>query len=71
MDNEDTLWEIIQHSDMSSVRKEALLLKFRDGLSIKAIMNELTISESAAKMRIDRGKKDLKKTLTALMEENH
>jgi DNA-directed RNA polymerase specialized sigma24 family protein len=56
------LWATIEESSMVNNSKEALLLKFRDGLSIRDIAERLDISESAIKMRILRGKKYLKKS---------
>ena len=46
--------------------KMILLMKYQDGISIKDIMDQLNISESAVKMRLSRARKRVKSIIVEL-----
>ena len=68
-DNEDELLEMrapklkFALDQVSPEEKMLLLMKYQDDISIKEIMENLNISESAVKMRLSRARKRVKKII--------
>ncbi len=48
---------------LSPDKSEPLLMRYRDGMSYKAISEEMNISESALKVRVHRARSELKQLL--------
>jgi len=57
----DQLKKALEQVDPSD--KMILLMKYQDDISIKEIMNQLDISESAVKMRLSRARQRVKKVV--------
>jgi len=59
------LWEVLE--ELSSTYATPFLLKYRDGLSYKAMSKRMDVSVSALKVRVHRARKKLR----SLIEERH